>query len=97
MKNLLVQKDYLYLVKFSCLLDDLLHKCMCKVWSNGENEADTLPGPEGGGGDGEVLGLPHGAGQVVREVMTGLHGLGELDHHHGGQGGPVLRLESAMG
>lgn len=54
---------------------------------------ETLPGPKGGGGDGDVLGLLHGAGQVIREVMAGLDSLGELDHHHGGEGVPVLRCE----
>ena len=57
---------------------------------------ETLPGPEGGGGDGDVLGLLHGAGQVVGEVVAGLDSLGELDHHHAREGLPVLRVRNGL-
>ena len=57
---------------------------------------ETLPGPEGGGGDGDVLGLLHGAGQVVGEVVAGLDSLGELDHHHAREGLPVLRVRHGL-
>ena len=50
----------------------------------------VLPGPERGGGDGDVLGLPDGAGHVVGQVVASLHGLRELDHHHAGERVPVL-------
>ena len=51
---------------------------------------DKIPSSEGGGGDGEVLRLPDGAGHVVGQVVPGLHGLAELDDHHVGERVAVL-------
>ena len=39
--------------------------------NSSDETKDTLPGPEGRGGDGDVLGLPHSAGQVVGQVRAG--------------------------
>lgn len=77
-------------VKFACFL--VVHNVIQHLKVN-----ETLPGPKGGGGDGDVLGLLHGAGQVIREVVAGLDRLGELDHHHGREGVPVLRVQHGLG
>ena len=50
----------------------------------------TVPSSQSGGGDGNVLRLLEGAGHVVGEVVTGLDGLTELDHHHVGESVSVL-------
>ena len=60
---------------------------MKKNWRVKEGK---IPSSEGGGGDGDVLRLPDGAGHVVGQVVPGLHGLAELDDHHVGERVAVL-------
>ncbi len=50
-----------------------------------------IPGPKGGWGDGDILGLGDGAGEVVGQVQGGQHGLAELDHHNVRHGVPALQ------
>ena len=50
-----------------------------------------LPGPKCCGCDGDVLGLPDGAGHVVGQVVARLYVLTELDYHHVGKGVSVLQ------